>query len=280
MGIASIASITLSVDEFRHKGKHQLYSIVRFMIVARNGELITTDAIVLDSLPDRVSMPGRCDAIRQLKLEGYQLADSCEDFDTLDDISILIGANQFYNFIYGQSTSTSLYYMPSKLGTLLSGIIQQKPSISNLCTSAVDTVTVLRVATDSETDSIDDNLQRLWSLDSIGISYPCVVDDVTLRQFHDSIKYIGGHYEASLPWKSCHPLAKSRLLSSLKNLRKTPSLLKHYDDIIKSQVVSKFIEKVETPKTYVNKLHYLSHHSVRKDFNYSYSNSLRLFSTL
>eukprot|EP00794_Sanderia_malayensis_P015519 gene15519-biopygen11979 len=84
-------------------------------------------------------------------------------------------------------------------------------------------------------------------------------------------------YEVSLPWKSQfedkqfdnqYELSKSRLNSLHSRLRKTPELLKEYDDYFQDQIAKGIIEKVPPAnrKTGNNELHYLCHHGVvRRD---------------
>jgi hypothetical protein len=227
-------------------------------------------AVVVENLPKNIHMPGRAEAVKLLQLKGFKLADP--DFkDSFTDVCILIGADQYYNFVYGQPVVDNLQVIPSKLGGLISGVLPYTNKTNY--NVAVEAVTVLRIQTRGDSDCLSGQLERLWSMDSTGINYPCenFNDNLAMTMFKNSIRFENNKYVASLPWKPSHPplssnfnLAKSRLRSNLHNLRKNPRLLQQYDDVIKDQLTREFIEKVDDLK-YDGKVHYLSHHGIKKD---------------
>lgn len=76
-----------------------------------------------------------------------------------------------------------------------------------------------------------------------------------------------GRYEVSLPWKENHPalpdnysLSYSRLASLITCLRKTPEVLREYDNVIREQEFTGVIENVGEEST--GKVHYLPHREV------------------
>lgn len=80
-----------------------------------------TEAIVIEKLPNDIYMPGRSAAVKSLKSAGIQLADPTSTTDRFTDIAILVGADQYYNFVYSNKVS-GCSIIPSKLGCLVSGL--------------------------------------------------------------------------------------------------------------------------------------------------------------
>ena len=182
------------------------------------------------------------------------------------DISILIGIDNYFEFVHAPRIDDNLFTIESKVGTLIGGTIPcNKPKNTSV-------TTVLRVASDN--NRLDDELKRMWELDHIGIREP-TVDTDAIDKFKDSISYseTEAKYTARLPWKDKHPTLPTnrihslqRLQSLLSNLRKHPDNLVIYNNLINEQVKLGFIEEVNEEAAIHNdaRLHYIPHHSVYK----------------
>lgn len=251
----------LCVDGFGSVGSDKEYAVARIPIQCTN-EIVNIDAVVVDNMPDRLSMPGRSMLIGELAKSKLTLADKSIS-DTYSDMSLIIGVDNYFKFINAPRITGNIYGIDSKVGTLIAGTIP-----NNLVQSAV--VTILRIASTPD-DHLDRNLERMWDLDHIGIKEP-VPNNVAIDKFKESISFSDGRYTAKLPWKDDHPplpsnklIARKRLDSLLINLRKEPKKLQCYDSLIKEQLALDFIEKV--PEENNNKdtcVHYIPHHSVKK----------------
>ena len=84
----------------------------------------------------------------------------------------------------------------------------------------------------------------------------------------------------SLPWKLNRPelpinygMARRRLCNTLDKLRQDSKQLKAYHNFIQPQVEAGFFEVVDSEDVTGLKVHYLSHHAVKKD---SKTTSLRI----
>ena len=258
----SNAKIDLTVDGFGSQGKKRSYEIVS-IVIPTNEDSVRIDAVVIDELPSRIVMLGRSDVVKKLKSNGYNLADPTDNSDLYFNVDLLIGVDNYFKFIHAQKIDEDLFMLPSKLGPLIAG---NTPGISVMSTNAV--TTVLRISA----DQINDDIERLWKLDSIGINdQNDHSKDPSLKIFQESLHYENGKYSVSLPWKhspkmlpSNYKLAMGCLHSNLDQLRKNPDHLSCYDRIIREQLTSDFIEVVHENNHYDN-VHYLAHHSVKKD---------------
>ena len=119
---------------------------------------------------------------------------------------------------------------------------------------------------DAEPDPLSDQLKAFWELKSLGIqpNEGSVYDEA-----NSNIKFRGGRYEVSLPWKQFHPalpanyhLSQTRLHSLLKHLRQNPEVLRAYDHVIQEQIEKGIVEDAPIVRDTSNLLHYLPHHAV------------------
>lgn len=243
--------VQLSINGFGSKLKPKCYDVVKFNVVSRE-EPVATEAVVVDYLPDSISMPGRSATVKSLQTFGFDLADDTVDTDTFTDIGLFIGANQYNKFVYCKEIR-GVAIIPSKLRDLMCGSVSNDNSKRNH-SNCVETVTVLCVGVTEE--DLNSQLEKFWSLDSIGITYKSNNTDVdSLNDLKKCVSFEQGKYIANLPGKQNHPklpnnfiMLKSRLISNLKSLRNNEDLLSQYDQIIKTQLLSGFIELVHEPE--------------------------------
>ena len=82
-----------------------------------------------------------------------------------------------------------------------------------------------------------------------------------------AVTFENGRYNVSWPWKpdrelpDNYMLAKGRLTSLIRRLRRDPDMLKRYDDVIQDQLTKGIIEEAP-PVQSSHRLHYLPHHHV------------------
>ena len=88
-------------------------------------------------------------------------------------------------------------------------------------------------------------------------------------EFVETVTFMDGRYQVSLPWKEFHnplpnhyQLSLSRLRGLLQRLKQTPLILQEYDRIIKDQLKKGIVEPVAEGASISNRLHYLPHHAV------------------
>ena len=255
--------ITLEVDGFDSVGEQKLYDVVNLTVCTSEGN-VSMNAIVVENLANRITMPGRKQLLRELQTSALNLADKAS-YDHLERLHIIIGTDNIYKFLYGNKLKENLYEIPSKLGTIVLGTYEPKivPAIN------CNVTTLLRVGVEHTFDDIS----KLWELDAIGIKDTCFDDDDALKKFHSGLSYVDGMYLADLPWKddeiflpSNKSMAYQRMQSVWKKLAKDQNKLSIYDGIIRDQLNRGFIELVDpTDCNFGNRTHYLPHHGVDKD---------------
>ena len=167
----------------------------------------------------------------------------------------------------------------TKFGWVLAGPVnnvpRSLPSCVNLTKAHILRVNVdceARVSSHSnESDQfMDQKVSELFELEALGITG---IDSVHER-FVKDIRFENGHYVVKLPWRQYHDilpdnfeLSSGRLISTLKRLKKDPSLLKEYDGIINEQLQKGIIEQVcsSLVEPHDQRVHYLSHHPVVRE---------------
>ena len=123
------------------------------------------------------------------------------------------------------------------------------------------------ISQDSEAKELKSELSRCWDLESIDIlnNEPSVYD-----KFMSEVKRMDNRYEVSLPFKDEHPplpdhyeSSKRRLAVLVHRLQQKLDVLKSYDDVIKDQLKSGIIEKVDKEESVApGKVLYLPHREV------------------
>ena len=138
--------------------------------------------------------------VEDLKEKGISINLNLES-GCITDVTILIGADQYYNFIYGHQKINDVHLLKSKLGPMISGPIPLKKEISLENTTA-NIVTVLHIHETAKQNEPSVDLKNLWDLETIGISQQMDLDtNKILKGFENSISFNGERYEVKLPWK-------------------------------------------------------------------------------
>ena len=123
----------------------------------------------------------------------------------------------------------------------------------------------MRTAPDQE------KLNQMFELDTLAISE----SDSVHETFPKDMTYESNHYAVSLPWREYndtlpdnYELCVGRLKSTLRHLRRNPSLLDQYHNVIQDQIETGIAEEVKPhskesiPSKEPCRTHYLSHHGV------------------
>ena len=197
-------------------------------------------------------------------LKGIWFSDVCKEKEELE-IDILIGSDYLWSFQTGSTRRGKAgdpVAVETELGWVLSGPLRMQEA------GSASVLQVNFAGQTSDIESLERNVQKLWSFEALGINEK----DKVHEEFLDSINFTGNRYSVKLPWKEGHDKlpdnyanSLGRMKSQLKRLRKEPELLKEYHAIIKEQVELEIVEPVaELEKA--NKVHYLPHQAViRKD---------------
>ena len=152
----------------------------------------------------------------------------------------------------------------TKLGWVLSGHLKSE-KVSSMETFNLNFVLDSQfLHTSTCTASLDKDIQKIWGLETIGISN---VDDV-YEDFLDNVRYTGERYTVNVPWRVGHKLIPTNcsvILSTLKSqiysLKSMPEVLESYNQIIKEQLKQGMIEEVSELETSA-KTSYLPHQAL------------------
>ncbi|XP_060554822.1 uncharacterized protein LOC132715774 [Ruditapes philippinarum] len=261
-------SDTISLAYFG--GKSEQYRHIptgRVFLHVQHREIIPLDVLIVPTIA--VPLPNLQRNVKCLKyIEGLKLAHRITDIDDDFEISLLIGADYFWQIVQNKVVrGNGPTAVKSKLGYLLSGPL---PEVKNA--SSVSYMFNVVTAPPNATD-----LERFWKLESMGI----LEDDTEkstsgiLNEYKENcITYKDGRYVAKLPWKEDHSvlptnyeICKKRTENTIKRLSIETDILKNYGQIIEDQLKRGFIEKCDTNVTTSNPVHLIPHHYVKKDSN-------------
>ena len=204
-------------------------------------------------------------------LKHSKFADQIEDGKELE-LDVIVGNDYYGKLITGEVLKgPGPIAMNSKFGWLISRPVA--------CDESTENSTYLKIGVASPNSQLNEELQKFWELNSIGIIDDATTDDEILSHFYDSLEFNekSGRYVAKLPWKvdessklpSNYNLCKKRLIYLVQRLKRTGKL-NEYDDILNKQLESGFIENIETPTISKRRLHHLPHFAVFKnDKNFS-----------
>ena len=218
----------------------------------------------------------------------FELADSIPYEEESSTIDILLGNDYYLDLVMctgeqRKEVSPELYLIPSKLGWTLTGRLECE--ILNSCLLSVLTYTAGPVAAaippfqiSNHIDSDGSMIEDLWKLDSIGIKEPIIPDDdIAMEYFENSIQYSDGRYHVSWPWKTSkvelpdnYELSCGRLQLVLKQLKKSPEILKKYTDVIEDQLSKGTVETAPPlDDNSCHMAHYIPHHEVLTPQNHN-----------
>jgi len=179
------------------------------------------------------------------------------------EISLLIGADQYWNFVGDHIVrGDGPTAMQSKLGYLISGPLP-------VCQTQFNDTNVFHVSIQDRDDGIS-----FWSMEAAGIEGQTnpTVDFLSKFQESSITQEKDGGYTVKFPWKQDHPplptnfaIAERRTRSLARKLKQAPELLEMYGNIIAEQERRGFVEKVPTSISTSGNVHYIPHHAVHKD---------------
>ena len=194
-------------------------------------------------------------------LNNIWFSDICRHKERLK-VDILIGSDSLWSF-QGDDNRRGGPNEPvavkTTLGWVLSGPLKGRTlnSIENVNANYLPSFP-------SKSDKIEDTVQKLWDLDTIGIRPENEVHEHVI----DSIVFTGKRYSVGLPWKAGHNALPTnyensfmRLKNLGKKLRNDPPTLAKYNEIINEQAASGVIEQV-TELEPAEKTFYLPHMAV------------------
>lgn len=177
---------------------------------------------------------------------------------------LLIGCDHYWDLVTGETIRGT--YGPVAINTwVLSGPILGNIEDADSTTGLITHCLNVNATSMGEANvRLEKQLKAFWELESIGILSEATVHEA----FIEDIEWSGDRYEVSLPWKDSdltipdnYQLCAKRLQN---RLRRTPDILKMYDDVIQEQERLGIVEAVLEPDLYQegSRIHYLPHHAI------------------
>ena len=120
--------------------------------------------------------------------------------------------------------------------------------------------------------NLNRQLHRFWDYETLGIKELQAESLVQDSLMKGKIDFVENRCEVSLPFKESHPIlpdnfrvSQNRLISQISRLRKNPTILEQYDEVIKEQIESGVVEVVDKDcdePVALGKIHYIPHRGV------------------
>lgn len=268
----------LSVFTFGAKEPIEVDSpIVKFNVLTKLQKMRTIYANVVPHITKNVPCPfGNIqNNIQNIpNIDQMVLAD---DGSRGDSVDILLGNDYYYSFMSNQKVEVSenLYLVNSDFGWLWSGRCifprNDKEQLMSVLTYFQSSHDFDNHFHKPDLPLRNDNLKRLWDLESIGIvdSPKSSREDEAIKHYNETTQYHDNRYFVKWPWTEYPPkrlsinfgLAFGRLNTLMKRL--DIDAVKAYDTILQDQLKRGIIEKVDEPlHAREHPVHYLPLHGV------------------
>lgn len=205
-----------------------------------------------------------------LEAKGFQVADHPVRGMEQEGLGILIGGDYYWNIVSGNTErlDNGLVAVESKFGWLIQGTVSIP--VMNVTTETVD-VNALHICVGEE-QVLTEQLRSFWETESLGITdIKQNPETDALWKFEQSVKYLQGRYEVSLPWReeninlaTNYCTARNRLNGLVKRFHNNNELYEQYDYVIQEYISEGIIEYVTNVET-ENPVYYLPHHPIIKE---------------
>ena len=202
--------------------------------------------------------------LRDLQLADYTFGD---ELNADKPVDLLVGSDTFWLFVEDgiiRGNGNGPVAMKTKLGWVVSGPVEGIYSNEKSHFLRVDVEVLNR-----EVDPLVNELHKFWETENVGSDRRIAIED----EFESEIKFENGRYEVNMPFKDEHAilpdnyaLSKTRLANLVRKLKRSPSLAAEYQQVIKTQLESGIIEKVNDSETVeVGNVCYLLHKAVLRE---------------
>lgn len=207
----------------------------------------------------------------KLKAKGLQLADVFSEDTNDSELSVLIGADYYWQIVSGrvERLTESLVALESIFGWTVQGPI---PMLS------VTDTTCMQICLEEDTQ-ISKQLRAFWEVESLGIlnkttESPEEIEAV--QHFNQTVRFKDGRYQVELPWKpnkqelqNNFKVAKTRFERLKKTLKADVTFYTQYKDVIQDYLQQGICEDVPANDSQVKETgvveYYIPHHAVLRE---------------
>lgn len=275
LGLSVVKKETLKLHTFGSNTPTKMdCNVVKLVLqdVVNKGKTLEIEAIETPQVSSAImQVPG--EQIRQmLKSKGLPLADTSASNDEELELSVLIGADHYWEVASGkiERLSESLVAIETIFGWTVQGPVPM---------SSMSEASCLKIGIEEDTQ-ISDQLRSFWEIESLGITHNLEqrAEDVEAQQcFQRSLKSREGRYEVRLPWRqdvlklpNNKRVAQKRFESLKRRLKTDVSLFERYNEVIEDYLQQGMCETAPTSKhsegVYQEKTeYYLPHHAVIRE---------------
>ena len=231
------------------EAEFSMREIVQVSLHSLSGEKsVNLECYVVDDIADISNSHVEIAKKHYPHLHEIWFSDVSRSEDTLC-VDILIGSDALWEFHEGETKRGGPgepVAVKTKLGWVLSGPLKvEGKSLDSFGNSNVNFLP--HVKKTSEKMEIEENVNRLWDLDTLGIRQENEVHEIVI----DEILFTGTRYSVGLPWKIGHSKLPSnyanclmRLQGQIRKFRKNPHIFDECNKIITEQVEMGIIEQV------------------------------------
>lgn len=159
LNLTVLSTVKMCIEGFGNAGTEKPYDVVQVNVKTNEG-MVQVYCMVVDRLPNQISMTGRSTVVKALKNRGVILADYTDSTAFYTDVGMLIGVDHYFSFLYAQRIQENVYILPTKVGNVIAVTVHIESNAS------VSLVTLLQIFTNSDNiyDETNANIEKIMGL--------------------------------------------------------------------------------------------------------------------
>ncbi|GBO14291.1 hypothetical protein AVEN_259109-1 [Araneus ventricosus] len=268
LGLRVVGSEKLNIYSFgARKPRSQVCRKVEVKL--RNildGREVVIEALEIEEISRASIRVPDWDVCVEMEKRGLALTFDVEDLSRNCQISLLVGADYYWDLVKGfQRLNSSLVAVETVLGWSLQG----------RCDELTESILVNFVI--SERELVSAEVRRFWELESLGIRGDGIDTGLNeqdiLKEFDESIQFVDNRYCVKLPWKegmqeklgTNRQVALRRFNGLVEGFKRDPELYREYGEVINGYLEEGIVERCTSERLADESSFYLPHHAVVRD---------------
>ncbi|GBO44249.1 hypothetical protein AVEN_47383-1 [Araneus ventricosus] len=268
LGLRVVGSEKLNIYSFgARKPRSQVCRKVEVKL--RNildGSEVVIEALEIEEISRASIRVPDWDVCVEMEKRGLALTFDVEDLSRNCQISLLVGADYYWDLVKGfQRLNSSLVAVETVLGWSLQG----------RCDELTESILVNFVI--SERELVSAEVRRFWELESLGIRGDGIDTGLNeqdiLKEFDESIQFVDNRYCVKLPWKegmqeklgTNRQVALRRFNGLVERFKRDPELYREYGEVINGYLEEGIVERCTSERLADESSFYLPHHAVVRD---------------
>lgn len=279
LGLKPVGKVKLKVEGFLKDGTFKDYDVVNLSIkLGRKYHRL--QALLTERLPQNLTVLGIQRVTKHLRNKVH-LTDPEIESDHINDLGLLIGMDQYFKVVTGQTRVDNVNLLQTPAGYVIAGNLPSKYKPKGAVNTNVAIVTRINIdhkfrlpSESEELTNLHEEVKNLWELEAIGITdqYDTPDERFVKQHFDNTVQYNNNKYEVRLPWKqkltkplpNNYNLCVARTKQTHRKLKVSPGQLEQFGEILDEQLKLGFIEEVLNPQVTDN-THYLPQMRILKD---------------